>query len=87
MSDEHEDSEQVQPIGSMVLDQAQIARMERALESLRPRDRDIFLAACRDGASHAEIAARHRCSAAKVRRIIASVLIKLHEAVWPGERE
>ena len=86
MSDKHEDGEQVQSIGSVVLDQAQIARMERALERLRPRDRDVFLAACRDGASHAEIAARHRCSVAKVRGIIASVLIKLHQAVWPGDR-
>lgn len=83
--DQHENRGQFQSIGSVVLDQAQIARMERALNRLRPRDRDVFLAACRDGASHAEIAARHRCSTAEVRRIIARVLIKLHHAVWPGK--
>lgn len=83
--DQHKDGEQVQSIGSVVLDQPQIARLERALENLRPRDRDVFLAGCRDGASYAEIAARHRCSAAKVRRIITRVLIELHQAVWPGE--
>ena len=75
----------VQSIGSVVLDQARVARLESALENLRPRDRDVFLAASRDGLSYAEIAARHRCSVAKVRRIIARVLIELHQAVWPGE--
>lgn len=84
--DQHEDCERLQSIGSVVLDQVQIARMERALEDLRPRDLAVFVAACHEGASHAEIAARHRFSIAKVRQIIARVLVELHQAVWPGDR-
>lgn len=83
--DQYGNRGQAQSIGSVVLDKAQIARLERALEKLRPRDRDVFLAASRDGTSYAEIAAQHRCGVAKIRRIITRVLIELHQAVWPGE--
>ena len=78
--------QQRQSSDSVPLDQAQIARLEDALDRLRPRDRAIFLAACRQEAPHAEIAARHRCSIAMVRRIIARVLIELHHSVWPGDQ-
>ena len=77
--------QQRQSRGSVPLDQAQIARLEDALDRLRPRDRAIFVAACRQEAPHAEIAARHRCSIAMVRRIIARVLTELHQAVWLGD--
>ena len=77
--------EQRQSMGSVVLDQAQIARLEEALGRLRPTDRSICLAACRQEAAYAAIAARHCCSITMVRRVIARVLIELHQAVWPGE--
>ena len=73
--------QQRQSRGSVPLDQAQIARLEDALDRLRPRDRSIFIAACRQDAPYAAIAARHSCSIAMVRRVIARVLIKLHQAV------
>ena len=77
--------QQRQSRGSVPLDQAQIARLEDALGRLRPRDRSIFLAACRQEAPYAEIAAHHNCSIAAVRRVIARVLIELHQAVWLGD--
>ena len=72
--------------GSVTLDQEQLARLENALARLHPKDRTIFLAACRRELSYHEIAQRHRCTATKAQRIVARVLIKLHKAVWPGGR-
>ena len=77
--------QQRQSGASVVLDEAEIARLEDALGRSRPRDRSIFLAACRQEAPYAEIAAHHNCSIVAVRRVIARVLIELHQAVWPGD--
>ena len=86
MTDEQQDErEQHRSMVSVELDEAHITRLEDALDRLRPRDRSIFLAACRQEASHAAIAARHGCTTANVSRIIARVLIELHQAVWPGD--
>lgn len=63
------------------LDATQLARLERAIERLRPRDREIYLAAARDRMPYADIAGRHRMDVAKVQRIIARVLVRLHDAV------
>jgi DNA-directed RNA polymerase specialized sigma24 family protein len=64
------------------LDAKQVARLEDALERLRPRDREIYLAAARDRMAYSDIAGHHRMSVAKVQRIIARVLVRLHDAVW-----
>lgn len=67
----------------VVLDPAQINCLELAIDHLRTRDREIFLSACRDGLPYAAIARQHRCSVAKVEKVIAEVLFALHEVVWP----
>lgn len=67
----------------VVLDDAQVVRLQSAITRLRRRDREIFLSSCRDRLPHPEIASRHRCSVAKVEKVIAEVLVALHEAVWP----
>ena len=66
-----------------VLDPAQIVRLELAIVRLGTRDREIFLSACRDGLPYAAIARQHRCSVAKIQKVIAKVLLALHNAVWP----
>lgn len=68
----------------VVLDQAQINRLQSAIDRLRARDRDIFLSACHDRLPYREIASRHRCSVAKVQKIVAKVLVTLDRAVWPS---
>ena len=66
-----------------VLDPAQIARLELAIERLGTRDREIFLSASRDRLPFAEIARQHRCSVTKVQKVIARALVALHRSVWP----
>lgn len=82
MSDELISSSAAKLDDTGALHAEQLHRLEHALERLHPRDRDIFLAASRDKLPHAEIAQHHRMHVAKVQRIIARVLVRLHEAVW-----
>jgi len=64
------------------LDKAQLERLVRALEHLRPRDREIYFAVCRDRRPYAEIARQHHMKAAKVEQLLARTLVKLHAAVY-----
>lgn len=64
-----------------------LAEVERALQQLPPRCRDIFLADRLDGAAHAELAQRHGVSVKTVEREVMRAMDCIEAALhrWRGE--
>ena len=86
MSEDYERKGSVREMNPRVtLDGAQLERLDSALAKLRPRDRAIYFAACRDRLPYAEIARQHGITATKVERLLSRTLVKLHAAVWRSD--
>ena len=65
------------PIPTTPVNAADLAKLERALTTLRTRDREVFLAKRVDAMSYTEIASRTGQSAKQVRRCMARALYEI----------